>query len=110
MHQQWLEMSSVVLYNKSLQLLGSTPLDLAAFRGHEGVVSALVNAGANIWVNDADSGRTPVHAAAYGGHESCLRILLDNADDDNIVNAIDSLDRSVFLCSCNEIVGYVIVM
>ena len=54
-----------------------------------------MNAGANIWVNDMCSGRTPVHAAAYNGHETCLRTLLDNTDDDNIVNAIDNHDRLV---------------
>ena len=79
----------------SFPITGRTPLDLAAFCGHEDIVTQLVNAGANIWVNDMCSGRTPVHAAAYNGHETCLRTLLDNTDDDNIVNAIDNHDRLV---------------
>ena len=74
-------------------MAGRTPLDLAAFQGHERVVNDLVNAGANIFVHDSVSGRTPIHAAAYGGHEGCLRILLDNADDDSIVETADDFDR-----------------
>lgn len=74
-------------------LVGRTALDLAAYKGHDPVVGALINAGASIWVVDSITGRTPVHSAAYNGHETCLRYLLDNSQDENLVNAYDNDDR-----------------
>lgn len=38
--------------------------------------------------------RTPVHCAAAAGHTDCLALLLQNADDPNVVNCYDSKLRT----------------
>lgn len=38
--------------------------------------------------------RTPVHCAAAAGHADCLTLLLQNADDPNVVNRYDSKLRT----------------
>ncbi|XP_073023039.1 putative E3 ubiquitin-protein ligase XBAT31 isoform X1 [Primulina eburnea] len=56
-----------------------TPLMLAAMRGNISCVNKLIEAGANILMFDARSGRTCLHYAAYYGHSGCLQAILSAA-------------------------------
>jgi len=52
---------------------GCTPLLIAAFNGHEAVLVALLEAGAQMTA--LDDGRTPLMAAMSGGHTSVVEAL-----------------------------------
>ena len=55
---------------------GATPLFVAAQNGHETMVRALIEMGAD--VNKAmDDGVPPLLIAAYNGHEAVVRALID---------------------------------
>ncbi|CAC5397375.1 ANKRD28 [Mytilus coruscus] len=73
---------------------GRTMLDLACYKGHHECVETLLLQGATILVQDGQTRRTPLHAAALNGHTECLRLLLETADDNNIVDCTDSFDRT----------------
>jgi ankyrin repeat protein len=89
---------------------GESPVMTAVYRGHERVVAALFDAGAQIDVfNAAATGRvrdlrllltdpvaahsvaydgwTPLHLAAFFGHVDAARLLLDTGADVNAVSA-----------------------
>ena len=55
---------------------GYTALICGAYSGHEEVVQALLDSGANIDNSDPDL-TTPLHVAAANGHEQIVRLLLD---------------------------------
>src|SRR5689334_14926799 len=67
--------------------LGSTPLIFAAHRGHLGIVSVLLEAGADIEAREPASNTTALHWASEGGHPEVIRKLvsagaqLDVVDD-----------------------------
>jgi hypothetical protein len=54
-----------------------TALHHAAVAGHEGVVSMLLDAGADVGEKDFNYGYTALHFAASNGREGVVRILLD---------------------------------
>ncbi|KAJ3494398.1 hypothetical protein NLG97_g4106 [Lecanicillium saksenae] len=58
----------------------TTPLHLAAFSGHDGVVQILLNNDAYIEALDGTD-HTPLVLATAGGHASTVRILLDGGAD-----------------------------
>ncbi len=63
---------------------GFTPLGLASFFGHPGIVEFLLNAGAQ--VNQASKNPTnvaPIHSAAASRNAAILRLLLDRGADPN---------------------------
>ena len=55
---------------------GSTPLVVAAEKGHAAIVRALLDAGADTDLA-ANDGGNPLYIAAYYGHEAIVRTLLD---------------------------------
>ncbi|KAF5910611.1 hypothetical protein HPG69_004699, partial [Diceros bicornis minor] len=69
---------------------GRTALDLAAFKGHTECVEALINQGASIFVKDNVTKRTPLHASVINGHTLCLRLLLEIADNPEVVDVKDA--------------------
>lgn len=90
---------------------GRTPLALAALRGHADCVHTLLGQGAAPRRADAQYGRTPVHLAGesrrlpcasgdarltprlfpvMNGHTTCVRLLLDESDAADLVDAADS--------------------
>ena len=71
-------------------------LDLACYNGHTECVETLLLQAATIIVHDNITHRTPLHAAAINGHTECLRLLMETADDNNIVDVLDAMDRYVF--------------
>jgi ankyrin repeat protein len=57
-------------------ILGSSPLILAAAKGHTEIVRLLLDRGAHINATDY-TGWTPLHAAIYGGHVEVVQFLLE---------------------------------
>jgi len=53
---------------------GYTPLHWAALKGHEEIVEALIDAGADLNTTN-NLGRTPLHWAALKGHEEIVEAL-----------------------------------
>lgn len=62
--------------NAKFPILGSSPLILAAAKGHHEMVGLLLDRGAHINTSDS-SGWTPLHAAIYGGHADVVQLLLE---------------------------------
>jgi len=62
---------------------GSTPLHCATWKGHEHIVAALLEAGADVnAVNQNDHwGTTPLHAAAHANQAAIAKLLLDHGAD-----------------------------
>lgn len=55
---------------------GITPLMAASFFGHQGVVSRLARAGANVAAAQPSTRRTALHLAALGGQPEVVRVLV----------------------------------
>lgn len=64
---------------------GFTPLHFASYKGHEAVISLLLENGTNINAK-GDDGSTPLHAASSKGHEAIVALLLENGADCSITN------------------------
>ncbi|HEX4808526.1 MAG TPA: ankyrin repeat domain-containing protein [Bryobacteraceae bacterium] len=63
---------------------GWTPLHLAAFFGHDDLVTALLDRGASIEARSTNAMKnTPLHAASAGRHLSTIRLLLDRGANSN---------------------------
>lgn len=70
---------------------GYTALHLAAQNGHEKIVGTLVKKGAHVSLHDKTGDRqTALHLAAANGHESVLRVLWENTEDHEVLNARDA--------------------
>lgn len=72
---------------------GSTALMLAAFNGHDGVVSFLVERDADIHLSN-NQGVTPLMAAAWSGSGVAVSLLIDNGAD---INAVDTQGMNAIL-------------
>ncbi|HVI59707.1 MAG TPA: ankyrin repeat domain-containing protein [Luteimonas sp.] len=75
---------------------GRSALHEAAFAGHADIVSALVDAGADVQARDA-AGRTPLLEAARGGRLAALEALVAARAD---AAAVDAEDRDALLLAC----------
>ena len=60
---------------------GMTALHMAALEGHADVVSALLEAGAEVGPTTRIGAYTPLHLASQGGHAAVVRALLDDGAD-----------------------------
>lgn len=62
---------------------GSTPLHCATWKGHEHVVAALLEAGADVNAANQNEhwGTTPLHAAAHANQAGIAKLLLDHGAD-----------------------------
>ncbi|KAE9114483.1 hypothetical protein PF007_g10359 [Phytophthora fragariae] len=70
------------LVNSQSEVLGVSPLYVAARRGHLQVIEWLVGHGARLNEKN-EAGRTALHAAAEGGHEDVVALLLTCGADAN---------------------------
>ncbi len=61
----------------------TTPLHLAAERGHFAVARTLLRCGADVHARDEGDNATPLHWAAEGGHLAVCRLLLQAGADPN---------------------------
>jgi len=85
---------------------GSTPLCVAARRGHRGIVERLIQAGAN--VNKIDGyGSAPLHEACYLGHVDVVYTLINAGANVNQSQEINTTSRTEnntndhpLLCAC----------
>jgi ankyrin repeat protein len=68
---------------------GSTPLHCAVWKGHEQVVAALLEAGADVNAHNENDhwGTTPLHAAAHANQPAIAQVLIERGAD------VDSRDR-----------------
>jgi len=74
----------------------STPLHVASYFGHLGVVVVLLQKGAEVNAR-AWNKSTPLHWAAYEGQVGIVRLLLENEAD---ANASDNDGRTAFMEAC----------
>ena len=67
----------------------STPLHYAAWKGHSEIVTALLDAGADIHAHNQNDhwGTTPLHAAAHGNNRAAAEVLIARGADVNAVRA-----------------------
>jgi transient receptor potential cation channel subfamily A protein 1 len=73
-----------------------TPMDCAAYNGHEKVIRILIEAGAD--VNPTDKLQiTPLHLASQEGHLNAVKVLLDNGAEVGKIsgNNLNSLDMAI---------------
>ena len=59
---------------------GRTPLHVASWKGHKGIVALLLENGADAKAVGDECGWNALHFAAEAGHESVVLFLLDNTD------------------------------
>lgn len=62
---------------------GSTPLHCATWKGHQHIVAALLEAGADVNAVNQNGhwGTTPLHAAAHANQAGIAKLLLDHGAD-----------------------------
>jgi hypothetical protein len=72
---------------------GSTPLHCAVWKGHEQMVEALLEAGADVNAHNENDhwGTTPLHAAAHANQAAIAQLLIAHGAD---VNAMDREGRT----------------
>jgi ankyrin repeat protein len=72
---------------------GSTPLHCAVWKGHEDVVTFLVQAGADVNAHNENDhwGTTPLHAAAHANQSAIAQLLIDHGAE---LNARDREGRT----------------
>jgi ankyrin repeat protein len=72
---------------------GSTPLHCAVWKGHQPVVSILLEAGADVNAHNENDhwGTTPLHAAAHANQAEIAQLLIEHGAD---VNAKDREGRT----------------
>jgi len=72
---------------------GSTPLHCGTWKGHLGVVSVLLDHGADVNAHNQNDhwGTTPLHAAAHANQAAIAELLIERGAD---VNATDMNDKT----------------
>ena len=73
--------------------LGVAPLHAVVWRNHAGLVRALLQAGADPLLRDAESSWTPLHRALYLGHFRLVPVLLAAAGEQRGLGARDAKGR-----------------
>lgn len=71
------------MWTLSSKVERTSPLRLAASRGHSGCVEELLFRGAE--VNDDPGGSTALHDACSGGHAACVQLLLAHGAEPDLV-------------------------
>lgn len=71
-------------------LIGSTPLHAAAWRGDLAMAKLLIEEGAQVNITDTRSGETPLHSAARGNEPAMTAFLLEAGADPHARTHTDS--------------------
>ena len=79
-------------------MMGCTPLMLAAWSGHSRVVCALLEAGADANAQGGTRGWTPLIGAINFGHQTTIDILIKREDLDVDVKARDGATAMLYAC------------
>ncbi|KAJ1472997.1 ankyrin repeat-containing domain protein [Baffinella frigidus] len=74
---------------KPIGPMGTSPLHVAAFGGHEDTVRLLITSGANVSAQST-AGETPLHWAASQGHVAIAQLLLEHGADASAENNCDA--------------------
>jgi ankyrin repeat protein len=84
----------------SRDVRGNTPLMLACFEGHTGVVRMLLrHVGLQALEEANEAGMAALHWAAYGGHGEVVALLLGQGAD---TRSRDIVTRTPILCGCSK--------
>lgn len=81
---------------------GITPLLLSARWGHTDCVQMLLRYGAQVAVCDDIHKMSPIHYSAQKRHLHSLALLLDNAEDKNVVDLPDRLQRTALMLAVSQ--------
>ena len=60
---------------------GNTPLHFAAYHGHAGAITALLEAGADLEAREDEYGYTPLHSAAFNDQADAIAALIEAGAD-----------------------------
>ncbi|KAM9779922.1 ankyrin repeat and SOCS box protein 16 [Neosynchiropus ocellatus] len=83
-HEEMVWAPDMGLFTLSSKVKQSSPLRLAAGRGHSGCMEELLFRGAE--VNADPGGNTALHDACMGGHAVCVQLLLSHGADPEVLD------------------------
>ena len=94
------DVNSAMIWGDTLRT--NTPLNVAAFWGHQGVVKALLDGGANPYKEDA-FGFTALEMAVLNNEKDVIRLLTSAGTDPNVTNSTGNTPLHTAMCTRSSI-------